>query len=130
MTIRTNDNDRTASPRQRRTVTAMRVLPAVVVAAVALTGCQLPDPPEFDHAPAVDTQLDTSDSGSDLPPEIATREPWEQDLYRQMTQPLPYSGGDPEGPCGSWGASTAQDAEEMAAIHRDCLANPAQYGMG
>lgn len=90
-----------------------------VLGAVALAGCELPDPPS--------TTSTTSTRTSNGTP---FTDPWKADLYREMTRPLPYSGGDIDGPCGSWSAATPQDAEEMAAIHRDCLKNPAKYGMG
>jgi len=88
-------------------------------AAVLLSGCQLPDP-----SSTTGTGADTG-TGNGTP----FTDPWKADLYREMTRPLPYGGGDIDGPCGAWEAATPQDAKEMAATHRDCLKNPAKYGM-
>lgn len=48
---------------------------------------------------------------------------FERDLLHELTRPLPYNGGDPNGPCGSWGAATKADADQMDTAWHHCMAS-------
>lgn len=45
------------------------------------------------------------------------------EIQSALNAPLPYSGGDPNGPCGSWGAADKADADQMRADYEKCMAN-------
>lgn len=72
-----------------------------VVAGVLLSGCELPDPPTGNGTPFTD--------------------PAKAELYREMTRPLPYRGGDINSRCGAWEAATPEDARQMRAAHQRCV---------
>lgn len=44
------------------------------------------------------------------------------DLWNELTKPLPYNGGDANGPCGSWAAADKADADQMQAHWQQCMA--------
>jgi hypothetical protein len=44
------------------------------------------------------------------------------EIWDALTAPLPYRGGDPYSPCGSWEAATQRDANEMRAAWNTCMA--------
>ncbi|EWM14610.1 hypothetical protein [Kutzneria sp. 744] len=43
------------------------------------------------------------------------------ELYDELTKPLPYNGGDPDGPCGSWSAVDQALAEQARAAWQRCM---------
>lgn len=49
--------------------------------------------------------------------------PWDKypELWSEMNKPLPYSGGDANGPCGEWSAATKKDADEMKTAWQKCI---------
>jgi hypothetical protein len=79
---------------------------AAVVAGVLLSGCEPPDLPT-----------------GNLPTGNGTpfTDPGKAELYREMTRPLPYRGGDINSRCGEWEAATSEDARQMRAAYQRCL---------
>lgn len=78
---------------------------AAVAAGVLLTGCNLPE------------QSSTPGTGTGTP----FTDPTRAELYREMTRPLPYRGGDIDSRCGSWEAATPDDAHQMRTAHQRCV---------
>lgn len=44
-------------------------------------------------------------------------------IQSALTQPLPYNGGDPNGPCGSWAAADKADADRLRDEYDKCMAS-------
>lgn len=65
-------------------------------------------------------------------PHVPTVRQQNPELYDQLqsalNQPLPYSGGDSNGPCGSWGAADKADADQAQAEWNQCMASHSGTG--
>lgn len=44
------------------------------------------------------------------------------EIQSALNSPLPFNGGDANGPCGSWAAADKADADQMAAEYQQCMA--------
>lgn len=49
------------------------------------------------------------------------------ELSSAMNSPMPYSGGNADGPCGQWSAADPTDAAQMRSAYQQCMA---QHGGG
>lgn len=78
-----------------------------VVVGVLLSGCELPEQP--------------STTGTGTGNGTPFTDPEKAELYREMTRPLPYRGGDINSRCGAWEAATPEDARQMRAAHQRCV---------
>ena len=108
----------------------MRTHPLALAAAAAaagliLTGCQLPDGGGTGadlfggtHYPVDTSNGERPRTADDQP---IFRNPADAALYRDMTKPLPYSGGDPDSSCGAWEAATPELAAEKRDLQQRCL---------
>jgi hypothetical protein len=58
-------------------------------------------------------------------PRVPTVRQQDPGLYDQvqsaLNAPVPYNGGNPDGPCGSWSASDQADADQMRAAWERCM---------
>lgn len=88
---------------------ALRIAVAAALAAAVLAGCDLPAPP---HRPT------GSGAGNGTP----FTDPEKAEMYKELTRPLPYRGGDKYSHCGEWSAATPEDARQMRAAHQRCVA--------
>jgi hypothetical protein len=89
--------------------------------------CRAADGSEFRVVVSADTEYRLR-TGQPCPdgPHVPTVRQDNPGLYDQiqsaLNQPLPYSGGDPNGPCGSWAAADKADADQMRADWQRCMA--------
>lgn len=62
--------------------------------------------------------------GAPCPPGAHLPLPQDQfpDLWNELTKPLPFNGGDANGPCGSWSAADKADADQMQTSWQQCMA--------
>lgn len=82
---------------------------AAVAAALLLAGC---DP----HAqPGRTTGSEQSDNGTPF------TDPQKAEIYKELTRPLKYRGGDKNSRCGAWEADTPEDAAIMRKAHQRCV---------
>ena len=44
-------------------------------------------------------------------------------MWSALNAPMPYSGGDPDGPCGQWSAADKADADQMRTFWNSCMAH-------
>jgi hypothetical protein len=56
-------------------------------------------------------------------PHLPTARQQHPELYDEITKPLPYNGGDADGPCWAWSAATQDIADQERAAWDRCMAN-------
>lgn len=49
------------------------------------------------------------------------------EISSALNSPMPYSGGNADGPCGAWSAADPTDAAQMSTAYQQCMA---QHGAG
>lgn len=96
---------------------------AVAAAGLFLTGCELPEGGGGAGSEVFGTGTSTRGHvvGRDAAGDPVFADPRDNELYDQMNRPLPYSGGDIDGPCGAWQAATPQLAAKHRDAHQRCL---------
>ncbi|MEV6607444.1 hypothetical protein [Kutzneria sp. NPDC051319] len=57
-------------------------------------------------------------------PHLPTVRQQHPEIYDALTAPLPFNGGDADGPCGAWSAATKEIADQERAAWQRCMANP------
>ncbi|WP_237596589.1 hypothetical protein [Amycolatopsis sp. FU40] len=99
-------------------ISGLAVAAAVAVAAPA--GCTVPNGPHHSGGSETERESDTG-NGPDTGNGTPFTDPEKAEMYRELTRPLPYHGGDENAPCGAWSAATEKDAREMREAHQRCL---------